>query len=297
MALPEILTVEDLFNSPVRAGASISPDGTKIAYLAPWRNRLNIWVRSVDSFNTPVAALAQEDDARCVTADSTRSVFNYQWTTDPRWLLYTQDTGGDENWHVYRVDLENPGAAAVDLTPFPGAKTYFELPAGRPGKAIVGLNKRDAALFDAYELDIATGQLTLLAENPGNGASWFSGRNGELFTLAVTAEGDVDLSSWDATTGTLRRIALYDGVDYTLGSSRSLSRRTGKACGSAPTGTPIAPCWPGWTWPPVRRRRSTATRHSAWTRGHMSGPPCPHRSSSASGRVNCLECAISVSDR
>jgi dipeptidyl aminopeptidase/acylaminoacyl peptidase len=217
MALPEILTVEDLFNSPVRAGASISPDGTKIAYLAPWRNRLNIWVRSVDSFNTPVAALAQEDDARCVTADSTRSVFNYQWTTDPRWLLYTQDTGGDENWHVYRVDLENPGAAAVDLTPFPGAKTYFELPAGRPGKAIVGLNKRDAALFDAYELDIATGQLTLLAENPGNGASWFSGRDGELFTLAVTAEGDVDLSSWDATTGTLRRIALYDGVDYTLG--------------------------------------------------------------------------------
>ena len=176
MALPKFLTVEDLFSSPVKAGASISPDGTRIAYLAPWKDRLNIWVRSVD----------REDDARCVTADSTRSVFSYEWTDDPRWLLYTQDTGGDENWHVYRIDLENPDDPAVDLTPFPGARAYFELPAGRPGKAIVGLNKRNAAEFDAYELDIATGELTLLAENPGNGANWFSGRR----RGAVRPDGD-----------------------------------------------------------------------------------------------------------
>jgi dipeptidyl aminopeptidase/acylaminoacyl peptidase len=207
MALPEILTVEDLFDSPVRAGATISPDGTKIAYLAPWKNRLNIWVQSVDS----------DDDAQCVTADAGRSVFSYQWTDDPRWLLYTQDTGGDENWHIYRVDLENPDTPAVDLTPFPGAKAYFELPAGHPGKAIVGLNKRDLALFDAYELDIATGDLTLLAENPGTGAAWFSSRNGALFALGLTADGDIELSSWDATTGALRSIAVYDGADYTLG--------------------------------------------------------------------------------
>ena len=207
MALPEILTVEQLFSSPVRAGARISPDGTKIAYLAPFKNRLNVWVQDVDS----------DDDARCVTADETRSVFSYYWTHDSRWLLYTQDTGGDENSHVYRVDLEDPDAAAVDLTPFPGAKAYLELPAGRPNKAIVGLNKRDLALFDAYELDIASGELTMLAENPGTGASWFSSRNGDLFALTVTSDGDVELSSWDATTDTLRSIALYDGADYTLG--------------------------------------------------------------------------------
>src|SRR6185295_10870263 len=115
----------------------------------------NVWVGTVDS-----------DDARCVTADETRSVLDYHWTDDPRWLLYTQDGNGDENWHVYRVDLDDPTASAVDLTPFSGVRTYVEMLADRPGKALVGMNKRTPELADAYELDIATGELTLLAENP-----------------------------------------------------------------------------------------------------------------------------------
>ncbi|WP_158083179.1 hypothetical protein [Streptomyces antioxidans] len=41
------LTVEDFFCTPLRTRASISPDGTRIAYLAPWRERLNVWVESV----------------------------------------------------------------------------------------------------------------------------------------------------------------------------------------------------------------------------------------------------------
>lgn len=186
--------------------ATISPDGTRIAYLAPWKDRLNVWVHSVDS----------DGDARCITADETRSVLHYQWTDDPRWLLYTQDNGGDENWHLYRIDLTDPSATAVDLTPFPGVRTYFELLAGRPGKALVGMNKRTPELADAYELDIATGELTLLAENPGQVAAWFASRNGDLFALSTTAEGDIELSSWEPGERTLRSIAVYDGADHTL---------------------------------------------------------------------------------
>ncbi|WP_246113451.1 hypothetical protein [Streptomyces montanus] len=104
------LAVEEFLGAPVRIAASISPAGTRIAYLAPWRERLNIWVESVDS----------DEEARCVTADDNRSVHVYHWTDDPRWLLYEQDGDGDENWHVFRVDLETPDAEAVDLTPFPG---------------------------------------------------------------------------------------------------------------------------------------------------------------------------------
>lgn len=167
MALPELITVEEFFAPPERSGAEISPDGTRIAYLAPWRNRLNVWVRGIDS----------EDDARCVTADETRSVLGFHWTDDPRWLLYLQDSGGDENWHVYRIDLDDPGSPAVDLTPFPGARTWgFELPVGRPGKAIVQLNARRVDEIDLHELDIATGELTLLAQNPGQVITWLCAR-------------------------------------------------------------------------------------------------------------------------
>ncbi|MGW7573810.1 alpha/beta fold hydrolase [Streptomyces sp. NPDC054765] len=208
MALPELITIEEFFGSPERTGASISPDGTRIAWLAPWKNRLNVWVSSVDS----------DTDARCVTADETRSVISYRWTDDPRWLLYTQDTGGDENWHVHRVDLDDPGAPVVDLTPFPGTKVLeLDLPVERPGKAIVQLNARKAEEFDLVEIDIATGELAVLAENPGHVYGWLWGADGELLARTLTEEGDFALSRWNATAGELELIATFDGADYPLG--------------------------------------------------------------------------------
>jgi dipeptidyl aminopeptidase/acylaminoacyl peptidase len=207
MALPEFITVEDLFSSPVRAAATISPDGTKIAYLAPWRDRLNVWVQSIDA----------SDEPRRVTADDNRSVYIYRWTDDQRWMLYAQDSGGDENWHMYRVDLENPDAPAVDLTPFPGAKALFELPGGLPGKAIVHLNNRKVELFDLYEIDIATGELTLLAENPGHIHYWLCSRDGDLLATSLTQDGDVELSRWDKDTGTPQTVVVFDGTDYPMG--------------------------------------------------------------------------------
>ncbi|OBB90470.1 alpha/beta hydrolase family protein [Mycolicibacterium peregrinum] len=207
MALPELILVEEFFSPPERTAARISPDGTKIAYLAPWKNRLNVWIQDLDGDTPP----------RCVTADETRSVYIYQWTDDPRWLLYMQDNGGDENFHVYRIDLDDPDTAAVDLTPFPGARASFDLTKGRPGKAIVQTNNRNPELVDAYELDIATGELTLLAENPGNVIMWLCAPNGDLFTNTLTADGDVEISQWDSTTASLRPIKVYDGTDYPLG--------------------------------------------------------------------------------
>ncbi len=116
------------------------------------------------------------DSARCVTADETRSVLHFSWTDDPRWLMYLQDTGGDENWHVFRVDLDDPDAPAVDLTPFPGAMAAFELLPDKPGKAIVHCNKRDPQQMDVYELDIASGELSILVENPGTVSGWLTSR-------------------------------------------------------------------------------------------------------------------------
>lgn len=204
---PPTFSVEDFFSPPERAGAQISPDGTRIAYLAPWRNRLNVWVQDVEGAEEP----------RCVTADETRSVYIYSWTHDSRWLLYLQDNAGDEHWHVHRVDPDDPAGTAVDLTPFPRVRASYELLKAQPGKALVQHNARNAELVDAFELDIATGELTLLAENPGTVVGWISGPGGELFTNTLTAEGDVEISQWDSATRSLRTIKVYEGRDYPLG--------------------------------------------------------------------------------
>ncbi|MEV1023215.1 S9 family peptidase [Streptomyces sp. NPDC050264] len=199
--------VEDFFASPARANASISPDGTRVAYLAPWRERLNVWVENLDT----------GEEARCVTADTRRSVHVYHWTSDPRWLLYEQDGDGDENWHIYRVDLENPEAGAIDLTPFPGARAVgFETTPSRPGKALLRLNHRSPVEFDLYELDIPTGELTILAQNPGQVAGLLYTPDGKLYTHTLTDDGDIALSTWDPVTGVRHPVATFDGSDYPL---------------------------------------------------------------------------------
>ncbi|WP_326685956.1 MULTISPECIES: S9 family peptidase [unclassified Streptomyces] len=203
------LAVEEFFGAPSRVGASISPDGTRIAYLAPWRERLNVWVESVD---------AEDEEARCVTADENRSVLAYHWSDDPRWLLYEQGGDGEENWHLYRVDLENPEAGAVDLTPSPGVTVMdCETTVTRPGKAILSVNRRNPADFDLCELDIATGELTVLAQNPGHVAGWLCTPGGGLFAQTWTDDGDIELARWDTGTETLRPVATFDGGECPLG--------------------------------------------------------------------------------
>lgn len=206
--LPKLITVEEFFDPPVRASASISPDGTKIAYLAPRKNRLNVWVQTLDDDNNAAA--------RCVTYDETRSVTGFLWVDDPRWLLYVQDSGGDENWHLYRVDLDSPDTPALDLTPYPGVRLLgLELPHGRPGKLFVQLNHRRIDQIDLYELDVASGELTMLAENPGNVMSWFCGPHHEVFTQSLTPEGDIEFSRYES--GALESLVIYNGADYPVG--------------------------------------------------------------------------------
>ncbi|MEW5808460.1 MAG: S9 family peptidase [Actinomycetota bacterium] len=205
MPIPDMIPVADFFSPPTRAAATISPDGTRIAFLAPWRNRLNVWIEDLD-----------EDGAvpRCVTADDNRSVLHYEWTDDPRWLIYLQDTNGDENWHVFRVDLDDPASTPVDLTPFPGVMA-LPIREVKDGKTTVMVNNRDATLLDVHELDIATGQVALLAENPGHVNGWLSNDSGDLLATSLTPDGALELSRWDGRT--LDRIATFDGGDYPVG--------------------------------------------------------------------------------
>ncbi|MFD3525800.1 S9 family peptidase [Streptomyces sp. NPDC058653] len=203
------LTVEELFDPPERAGASISADGRRIAFLAPWRERLNVWVADADG---------DLSDARCVTADDNRSVHVYHWADDPRWLLYEQDFDGDENWHLYRVDLDDPGAVAVDLTPFAGVRVMgVESPPSRPGRVLLRMNRRDPAAFDLYEIVVASGETTVLARNPGRAGDFLCTPSGEVYVHGLGPGGDLELSRWAPEAGAAEPLARFAGSDYPLG--------------------------------------------------------------------------------
>ncbi len=85
-----------LFGNPERSSASISPDGRRLAYLAPADGVMNVWVGAVDGHSFAP-----------VTDDRDRPIRQYFWAHDNRHLVYLQDTGGDENWHVHVIDLES----------------------------------------------------------------------------------------------------------------------------------------------------------------------------------------------
>jgi dipeptidyl aminopeptidase/acylaminoacyl peptidase len=56
------------------------------------------------------------------------------------------------------------------------------------GQVIVGLNKRNPQVFDPFRLDVNTGEMTQLAENPGNIISWMTDHEGKL-RVAFTSDG------------------------------------------------------------------------------------------------------------
>jgi hypothetical protein len=122
--------------------------------MKPLDGTRNIWVkRREEPF----------DKARAVSADSKRPIPSHFWSRDSRFVLFVQDQGGDENYNVFAVDPSAPareGAKVPEarpLTDAKGARAFiYDVPKAKPGSLYVGLNDRDAAWHDLYEVEIAT---------------------------------------------------------------------------------------------------------------------------------------------
>src|SRR5687768_1587677 len=106
-----IIPLRHFFDNPEKALATLSPDGSRIAYLAPENGILNVWVKTVGL-----------DDDRPITHDRERPIVSYFWTRDSKKILYLQDKGGNENTHVFAADLIQPDLEAKNLTPFDDVK-------------------------------------------------------------------------------------------------------------------------------------------------------------------------------
>lgn len=171
VAVPKI-PVRDFFKNPDKTNFQLSPNGKYISFTQSYQNRLNIHV------------MPRGGEARRVTEVQDRDIRQYFWKGDDH-LLFLKDNGGDENFHLFAVDRD--GKATRDLTPFDKVRVeLIDDLEDHPTDVLVGLNKRNPEIFDAYRLNVKTGELKLAAENPGNITGWVTDHAGRIRVATAT---------------------------------------------------------------------------------------------------------------
>ena len=204
-----------LFGNPEREQVRISRDGSRIGFLAPLDGALNVWV----------APASDPSAARAVTSDAKRGIRFYVWTHNPDILLYIQDTEGDEDWHIYAVNVET--GDTKDLTPFEGVHaTMFPMSPRLPDEALVGLNDRDARYHDIHRVNILTGEMSPVMQNDIGAFGFVTDDDFRVRLAAVTTESggtsilepDGDCGDWR----TFMQVPLEDALTtYPLGTDIS----------------------------------------------------------------------------
>lgn len=198
-----------LFGNPERTEPRLSPDGEKLAWLAPdARDVRQIWVGTRGAEN-----------GRGVTADRKRGISFYGWSWDSRKILYLQDSDGDENYHLFAVDLETGNTR--DLTPWQGVQAAFVASSHKhPDHLLVAINVRDRAKHDVWRINIASGEAKLDTENPGDVQGWIA--DDEMVVRAATAispQGLYEIRVRDGADTPWRTIAQAGALDevYAVG--------------------------------------------------------------------------------
>jgi len=149
------------FGNPEISSGQISPDGKWISFLKAHKGILNVWVKKI---NDPF------ERAKPLT-ESSRPLYGFFWTDDSKYILYVKDKDGDENINVFAVDPSAmPESTGVpesrNLTPKDEVTAQiYHVSQNNPDLMMIGLNDRDKAWHDLYELKISTGELTLKYEN------------------------------------------------------------------------------------------------------------------------------------
>jgi dipeptidyl aminopeptidase/acylaminoacyl peptidase len=195
--LAPVIDRELIFGNPEIAAPQLSPDGKYLAFLKPWKDTRNVYVKAV---NEPFNA------ARLLTTESKRPIAGYFWTRDSKSVLYVKDHDGDENYNVYAVDpAAKPAAGAEapasrDMTGLKGVRVELvDVPKNDPDTIYIGLNHRDKAWHDLYKLKISTGEKTLVRKNTERISGWNFDLQGNLRLAERSAEnGDTEILRVDS---------------------------------------------------------------------------------------------------
>jgi dipeptidyl aminopeptidase/acylaminoacyl peptidase len=226
----DVIPRQVLFGNPERLSPRISPDGTRLAWIAPHDGVLNVWIAPA----TPETGVDWEA-AQVVTDDTDRGIRIFAWAHDGRHLLYQRDTGGDENWRLHDVDIQT--MQRRDLTPFDGVQARLVAMERKfPTEVLVAMNRDHPELHDVYRLDLVTGELTKEVENPGF-IGWIA--DGQMVVRAAAAprpDGGIVLLVRDNADGPWRELLTIPADDALTSDAIAFSEDGGSLLGTSSVG-------------------------------------------------------------
>lgn len=193
----KVLPLADFFKNPEKTSFRLSPDGKYVAFLQPYKNRLNVFIQE----------LATQKITQ-ITTDTLRNIGFCFWATNDM-LLYIKDSKGDENYRLFGVNKD--GSNLKDITPYDSVKfntfNKFRLASG---KILIGMNHRVKSVFDLYTIDVVTGESKLIQENPGNIVSWILDSKDQVRSAIATDGINEKILYRDKETDTFRTILSFN---------------------------------------------------------------------------------------
>ena len=176
MVIAKQIPLEDFFKNPEKSSYQISPDGSFYSFMAPYKNRMNIFIQKIG-----------DSSATQLTFEEARDIAGYFWPNNEQ-IVFLKDEAGDENFHLFGVNID--GSNPIGFTDFEGVRAQIidDLP-DQKDFVVIGLNKRNKQVFDPYRLNLKTGEISMLAENPGNIQGWMFDHDGKLRIATAIVDG------------------------------------------------------------------------------------------------------------
>lgn len=144
-------TIEQFFATTRISGASFSADEKRILFSSDASGVFNAY--TIEAVGGKPVAL---------TRSTTDTTYGVSYFPDDDRILYTRDTGGDENNHLY---VREADGTEKDLTPGEKLKANFAGWRSDGAAFYVTTNERDPKFFDFYRYDAKTYARTLLFKN------------------------------------------------------------------------------------------------------------------------------------
>jgi dipeptidyl aminopeptidase/acylaminoacyl peptidase len=197
------VNVADILQTTRIGGATLSPNGSQIAYIGNASGRLNLWVMNADGSGTKQLLKSNDRQAGPI------------FTLDGKEIVYMQDKGGDELYDLYSVPAGGGEPRNVTSTDH----TSETEPLFSPDGATLALGSKDKSTpyTNVAVMAWPTGAIRLLTHETDPQASWniacWSPDGRALYAVREVGREDSDVFRIEVSSGKAENLTAHKGKE------------------------------------------------------------------------------------